>query len=130
RVQRLLLWSAGLRRAGLSSVNPVAFVIPWFGQSLAGGTERHIYRVSTNLARRGHRVEVLTTCCRSAQDDWQQNDLPEGVSEESGVVVRRFPVRARNVAAFEIANRELTNLNGRPKAVGTCPVSDTAAQAF
>ncbi|MGH9105405.1 MAG: glycosyltransferase, partial [Acidimicrobiales bacterium] len=42
------------------------------------------------LAGRGHDVEVLTTC---AVDHYSwANELPAGVCEESGVLVRRFPV--------------------------------------
>ena len=81
-----------------------AFVIPWFGRDLLGGAEQHVFQVATRLARRGHRIEVLTTCSPSFRDDWQRNGLPEGVSEESGVTVRRFPVRPRNAAAFDAAN--------------------------
>ena len=66
-----------------------AFVIPWFGPDLVGGAEQHVFQVATRLARRGHEVEVLTTCCRSFRDDWSQNHLPEGVFTESGVTVRR-----------------------------------------
>ena len=52
-----------------------AFVIPWFGQDLVGGAEQHIFQVATRLAKRGHRIEVLATCCRSFPDDWQENQL-------------------------------------------------------
>lgn len=108
----------------------VAFVIPWFGKELVGGAEQHIFQVATRLAKRGHEVEVLTTCCRSFQDDWQRNHLPEGTSEESGVRVRRFPVRARNVPAFDEANRQLIELNEKPKPPGVPPVSRAAESAF
>ena len=107
-----------------------AFVIPWFGQDLVGGAEQHIFQVATRLAKRGHRIEVLATCCRSFPDDWQENQLREGVSEECGVTVRRFPVSLRDVAAFERANRELLELNDRPKPIGVCPVTEGAARAF
>ena len=107
-----------------------AFVIPWFGRDLLGGAEQHVFQVATRLARRGHRIDVLTTCSPSFGDDWQRNGLPEGVSEESGVTVRRFPVRPRNAAAFDAANQELLALNDRPKRLGTCPVSEASARAF
>jgi glycosyltransferase involved in cell wall biosynthesis len=107
-----------------------AFVIPWFGRDLVGGAEQQIFQVATRLASRGHRVEVLTTCCRSFADDWNENQLGKGTSEDSGVRVRRFPVRPRDVAAFDAANRELLEFNDRPKSVGTCPVSERAARTF
>ena len=107
-----------------------AFVIPWFGHTLVGGAEQHIFQLTTRLAKRGHHVEVLTTCCRSFRDDWQQNHLTEGLSQEAGVIVRRFPVRPRNVASFDAANREFIELNQRPKLPGVCPVSEQAARFF
>jgi glycosyltransferase involved in cell wall biosynthesis len=107
-----------------------AFVIPWYGATLVGGAEQEIFQVATRLAKRGHTIEVLATCCRSFQDDWQQNHLPAGVSDESGVTVRRFPVSKRDVASFDAANRELIALNERPKPVGVCPVSQASARAF
>jgi glycosyltransferase involved in cell wall biosynthesis len=108
----------------------VAFVIPWYGRDLLGGAEQHVFQVTTRLARRGHGVEVLTTCCRSFHDDWQQNAFASGTSDESGVVVRRFPVRRRDVAAFDRANAELIALNDRPKPAGANPVSDATERAF
>ena len=107
-----------------------AFVIPWFGRNLVGGAEQHAFQVTTRLAARGHRVEVLTTCGRSFQDDWERNHFPEGISEDSGVQVRRFPLRRRERAAFDIANGKLIALNEHPKPIGVCPVSESAARAF
>ena len=111
-------------------MSAIAFVIPWFGKDLVGGAEQHVFHVTMRLAKRGHLVEVLTTCCRSFQDDWQENRLPEGTSEESDVLVRRFPVDVRDVAAFDAANGECLELNQRPKPLGLCPVSPGAARAF
>ena len=107
-----------------------AFVIPWFGRDLVGGAEQHIYEVVKRLLARGHDVEVLTTTCRSFQDDWQRNHHPEGVQEESGITVRRFAVRRRNAAAFDAANRELLEKNENPKPLGVLPVSESAARTF
>jgi hypothetical protein len=107
-----------------------AFVIPWFGQDLIGGAEQHIFQVTTRLAKRGHRVEVLATCCKSFRDDWHVNHLREGASEEAGVIVRRFPVAPREVAIFDRANRELLEMNERPKAPGTRPVPEWTARVF
>jgi glycosyltransferase involved in cell wall biosynthesis len=95
-----------------------------------GGAEQHIFQVTTRLARRGHEIEVLTTCCRSFAEDWGTNHLSEGRSEISGVLVRRFQVRPRDAAAFAMANRELLELNERTKFVGACPVSERAARVF
>jgi glycosyltransferase involved in cell wall biosynthesis len=108
----------------------IAFVIPWFGRTLLGGAEQHVFQVATRLARRGHRVEVLATCGKSFHDDWERNHFREGASEESGVTVRRFALRPRNRAAFETANAELLALNERTKRVGISPAPDATARAF
>ena len=105
-------------------------MIPWFGPTLLGGAEQHVFQVTTRLARRDHRVEVLATCGKSFHDDWQRNHFREGVSEESGVLVRRFALRPRNVAAFEMANAELMALNESPKRIGISPVPEATAKAF
>ncbi|HEX8680377.1 MAG TPA: hypothetical protein VF683_10480, partial [Chthoniobacterales bacterium] len=80
----------------------LGIVIPWFGRELKGGAEQQAWQVAARLAARGHHVEVLTTCCRSHQDDWSTNHLPAGVtSEPEGFLIRRFPVEARDRAAFD-----------------------------
>jgi glycosyltransferase involved in cell wall biosynthesis/ADP-heptose:LPS heptosyltransferase len=72
---------------------PIGIVIPWFGRELPGGAERHAWELATRLAKRGHRIEVITTCCRSFQHHWSENHLPAGLTEEpEGFAVRRFPV--------------------------------------
>lgn len=85
-------------------MKPIAFVIPWFGESLKGGAEQLAWQVSNRLAKRGHKVEVLTTCCASFLDDWSTNHLPAGVENMDGLVVRRFKVDKRNGALFNHAN--------------------------
>jgi glycosyltransferase involved in cell wall biosynthesis len=82
----------------------VAVVIPWFGEDLKGGAEQLAWQVSNRLAKRGHAVEVLTTCCASFFEDWSTNHLPAGVEEMNGLVVRRFKVDPRNGDLFNRAN--------------------------
>jgi len=68
----------------------LAFVTPRFGPSVLGGSESVMREASLGFAARGHDVEVLTTC---AVDHYSwANELPEGTSEEGGVLLRRFPV--------------------------------------
>ena len=88
----------------------VAVVTPWFGKDLLGGAEQQAYQIALRLSQRGHAVTVLTTCCRSFHDDWSINHLPQGEANEAGINVRRFPVDARDLAAFEVLNRELLSL--------------------
>jgi len=85
-------------------VKPVAVVIPWFGRELKGGAEQLAWQVSNRLAKRGHAVEVLTTCCASFLEDWSTNHLPAGVESLDGLVVRRFKVDRRNGELFNQAN--------------------------
>src|SRR4028118_2213148 len=79
----------------MQRMKPLAIVIPWFGAELKGGAEQQAFQVATRLAARGVRVEVLTTCCRSFQDDWATNHLPPGITKEHGLTVRRLPGGAR-----------------------------------
>lgn len=85
-------------------MKPVAFVIPWFGKNLKGGAEQLAWQVSNRLAKRGHAIEVLTTCCASFLEDWSTNHLPAGVENLDGLAVRRFKVDKRNGALFNQAN--------------------------
>lgn len=84
-----------------------AFVIPWYGQEIPGGAEAECRRTAENLAARGNRVEVLTTCLKSHGDSWEADYHPPGVKEENGVIVRRFPIDKRNAALFDDLNRRL-----------------------
>ncbi|MFN2474945.1 MAG: hypothetical protein ABR526_01205 [Chthoniobacterales bacterium] len=80
----------------------LAVVIPWFGRDLKGGAEQQAWQVAARLAARGREIDVLTTCCRSHQDDWSTNHLLAGATNEpEGFTVRRFPVVTRDRAAFD-----------------------------
>ena len=87
---------------------PVAFVIPWYGESLKGGAEQFAWQFSHRLAARGHSIEILTSCCASFLDDWNQNHFEAGEERISkNIVVRRFEVRERDSHAFHQANMNL-----------------------
>jgi glycosyltransferase involved in cell wall biosynthesis len=66
------------------------FVVQRYGTEVAGGAEAHCRQVAEHLARRGHHVEVATTCAKSYVS-WE-NHYPPGTSELEGVRVHRFPV--------------------------------------
>ena len=66
---------------------------PRFGPGVLGGSEAVMAEAAYGFAGRGHEVEVLTTCALDHYG-WA-NELPEGVSEEKGLVVRRFRVERR-----------------------------------
>ena len=94
-------------------MKPIGIVIPWFGRNLKGGAETHAWQIASCLAAREHDVEVLTTRCRSHQDDWATNHLPTGLTREpEGFSIRRFTVKRRNRKAFD---RVAAHLQGLPK---------------
>jgi glycosyltransferase involved in cell wall biosynthesis len=109
----------------------VGIIIPWFGRELKGGAEQHAWQIASRLAERGHEVEVLTTCCRSHQDDWETNHFAPGARREAeGMLVRRFPVDARDRIAFEDVNRRLLSIDTSTLKPGISPVSRTDSDIF
>ncbi len=85
----------------------IAFVIPWYGENIKGGAEMELRQVSQHLRQAGVQVEILTTCVKSFDSNWNQNYYAEGTAVVYNVPVRRFPVRIRNVRAFDNINRRL-----------------------
>jgi glycosyltransferase involved in cell wall biosynthesis len=65
------------------------------------------WETARELARRGCRVEILTTCSRSFLHRWDENHHPPGVGEREGVAVRRFAVDPRDEGVFARANEAL-----------------------
>lgn len=109
----------------------LGIIIPWFGRELKGGAEQQAWQVAARFAARGHHVEVLTTCCRSHQDDWETNHLPDGLSmEREGFAVRRFPVEPRDRAAFDRVCGNLLNLDPETLKPGVPPVSAEDSNIF
>ena len=109
----------------------LALVIPWFGRELKGGAEQHAWQVAARLAARGHKVEVLTTCCRSHQGDWATNHLPEGLTNEpEGFAIRRFRVDPRDRAAFDSVSHELQHIPAQSLQPGVAPVSAERSRIF
>ncbi|MGH9164159.1 MAG: glycosyltransferase family 4 protein [Acidimicrobiales bacterium] len=79
------------------------FVVQRYGRQVAGGAELCCRQFATRLARRGHDVDVLTTCALSYVD-WA-NVLPPGVEQIDGVNVHRLAVRRpRNNELFGLLN--------------------------
>ena len=108
-----------------------AIVIPWFGRDLKGGAEQQAWQIAARLAARGHEVDVLTTCCRSHQDDWATNHLATGATNEpEGFTVRRFPVTPRDRASFDRVCGPLMNMDRRELKPGVSPVSSEDASIF
>ena len=111
-------------------MKPLAIVTPWFGRDLKGGAEQHAWQLATRLASRGHKVEVLTTCCRSFQDNWAVNHLKGRLKREQGVVIRRFPVVHRYEEAFASVNHFMLSLPHSSLKIGVNPVSSEDAAIF
>lgn len=106
-------------------------VIPWFGRDLKGGAEQQAWQIASRLAQRNHDVEVLTTCCRSHQDDWATNHLPAGhVTEPEGFSVRRFPVAPRMREQFDRVCGELLSTPPDSLVPGSSPVPPEEGEVF
>jgi len=74
----------------------IAVVIPWYVGVARGDAERGLWYVMAELAKRGARIDVLTTGLPS-----------ERATSEAGVNVVRFPADPRDAAAFERAKSRL-----------------------
>src|SRR5579863_8297142 len=72
-----------------SSLARIAFVTPRYGPGVVGGSEAVMAEAARAFAERSYEVEILTTCARS-HFSWA-NEFDPGVSEDRGVVIRRFP---------------------------------------
>jgi glycosyltransferase involved in cell wall biosynthesis len=109
----------------------LGIVIPWFGRDLKGGAEQHAWQIASRLAARSHAVEVLTTCCKSHQDDWETNHLPEGLTAEpEGFKVRRFPVAKRDRVDFDRVCGHLLGIDAGTLKPGVPPVPETDSAIF
>ena len=111
-------------------MKPVAFVIPWFGRDLKGGAVQQAWQVTTRLAARGYKIEVLTTCCRSFLDDWATNRYKAGLYNEEEVIIRRFSVNKRNHIAFNNLNGRMLNIDRHHLKPGISPVTPDESAIF
>lgn len=69
------------------------FVVQRYGAGIAGGAEHLVRQYSERLVRRGHHVEVLTSCATSYAD-WADH-YPPGTTTIEGVTVHRLRVARR-----------------------------------
>lgn len=90
----------------------IAAVVPRFGSSVGGGAETLVRQLLLKLVQspRVERIEVWTTCAMDHRT-WA-NELDEGVSEDNGILVRRFAVDDRDLDVF--VKTELGMREGRP----------------
>jgi glycosyltransferase involved in cell wall biosynthesis len=85
----------------------IGFVTPWYGENIPGGAEAELRELVKHLLKDGIKLEILTTCVKKFLSDWSTNFHPAGHMVEDGIFIRRFPVRKRDTAAFNIVNYKL-----------------------
>ena len=85
----------------------IAFVIPWFGENIPGGAEMELRGLVTHLNEAGVKVEILTTCVKDFNSNWNENYYKPGEETILGVTVRRFKVRKRDEQKFAEVNAKL-----------------------
>lgn len=88
----------------------ITFVIPWYGADIGGGAETLCMEFAERLSKLKYPLRVLTTCCKSFQENWNNNSLQPGENEVNGVKVFRFKVRQGNHKIYnELNHRILLN---------------------
>ena len=87
----------------------IGFVTPWYGKNIPGGAEMELRGISQHIAESGVQVEILTTCVKDFNSDWNENYYPQGEEIINNITVKRFKVRKRNVQAFDAVNYKLMN---------------------
>lgn len=102
--------SESVEGRAVSRVGKIGFVPARYGAGLVGGAEIVMAELANGFASRGWDVEVITTCALD-HFTWN-NELPAGVTDDHGLVVRRFPAvfepndeRARLEAAIMSGER-------------------------
>lgn len=89
--------------------NKFAFVVPRYGENIAGGCETLVREFAERLVKNGDDVDVLTTCAIDNRT-WE-NALIEGESKENGVNVKKFLVDKRDLEKWIPYQISLSNNN-------------------
>ena len=89
----------------------IAFVTPWYGKDIPGGAELECRKTALHLMQIGIDVEILTTRVKDFHSDWSKNFHTATISNDNGLVVRRFKVKRRNNSAFDRINQKLLCAN-------------------
>ncbi|PSB48040.1 group 1 glycosyl transferase [Cyanosarcina cf. burmensis CCALA 770] len=111
-------------------MKPLAIVIPWFGKALKGGAEQQAWQIASRLVRRGHKVEIITTCCQAFDRNWAENHYKPGLSQEDGIAIRRFKVVRTDHDAFNQVNHLMLRVPPAQFKPGVSPVSLDDATIF
>lgn len=88
------------------------YTVQRYGEDLVGGSEAACREFSEHLARRGHHVEVVTSCARSYVD-WADEYEP-GTTEINGVLVHRLSIAEPRSAEASRPLDDWTVLGPRP----------------
>ncbi len=91
----------------MSNMKTIAFVTPWFGMNIPGGAEEEARELAKHLLAAGMDVEILTTCIKEFNSDWNINYHKEGEYREGDLLVRRFKADHRDTQAFNDVNVKL-----------------------
>ncbi|MDE5582956.1 MAG: glycosyltransferase family 4 protein [Ruminococcus sp.] len=85
----------------------IGFVTPWYGDNISGGAEKMLRETAKNLHRKNIPVEILTTCARDFNSDWNKNFHRSGVTKnKNNIIIRRFKIKKRNTAEFDRINKK------------------------
>lgn len=87
----------------------IAFVIPWYSKNISGGAEHECKGIVEHLHKAGMEIEIITTCVKDFNSDWNKNYYDEGIEIINDIPVRRFKVRKRDTKAFDEVNFKLMN---------------------
>lgn len=89
----------------------LAFVTPWYGANILGGAEFACRSLVKNLSKKSNdiSVEILTTCVKDFNSNWNKNYHKPGMELINDIPVRRFRVRTRNTKIFNKINYKLMN---------------------
>lgn len=90
-------------------MQPIGFVIPRYGPEVVGGAERLVRAFAEELHRRGHPVEVFTTCTDDMVE-WRNFHEP-GMTVVNGVPVHRFPIDQLDIGqVYRTAQKALSGI--------------------
>ncbi len=87
----------------------IAFVCPWYGDTIKGGAEAELRGLAKHMAQAGIDIEIISTTVKEFTADWSKNYYKPGVTSEGGLQVRRFKVRKRDTVSFDRVNEKLMN---------------------
>ena len=96
----------------IKRMNKIGFVTPWFGENIPGGAEAALRSITSKLKDTELNIEILTTCVEKFASDWNVNYYKPGEYMVNDILTRRFPVRKRDVKAFDAINAKF--IHGEP----------------